>query len=137
MSDLEQLLERVRAAKGADREIDGDIAEAFEIAPSHLPRVTHITSWLWAQFVEPDWETWEAPAFTSSIDAALELVERKLPGWFGEDGRHTWGSHAILYTGEGSGRARIECYAPTRPLAILAALLSALIAQRATLEEKK
>jgi hypothetical protein len=105
MSDLEQLLERVRAANGADDCLDYAIYLQFR-------------------------ELIGLQSYTSSIDAALALVERVLPGWFGEDGRHTWGSHAILYTGEGRGRARIECYAPTHPLAILAALLSALIAQR-------
>jgi hypothetical protein len=80
---LNELLERVKAATGPDREIDGDLAEAFDDAPSHLPRVTDVgRSWLWAEFVEPDsWETWEAPEYTASIDAALALVERVVPGW--------------------------------------------------------
>lgn len=38
MSEIDALLERVKAAKGADRELDGDIAAAMDVAPSHLPR---------------------------------------------------------------------------------------------------
>jgi len=138
MSQLEELLERIRAAKGADREIDGDIAAAFEIAPSHLPRVTDVgRSWLWADFVPPDdWETWEAPAFTASIDAALALVERVLPGWrltlrqMSSQWRATMmdaGCSPGMTLMLGFSTAE---FAPTAPLAILAALLSALIAQR-------
>lgn len=126
MSEREELLTRVQKATGPDREIDGDIAEMFDAAPSHLPRVTGVgRSWLWAEFVEPDsWETWGAPEYTASIDAALALVERVLPGW-------KW----QINKGEGCGLILPGSTITTRvhwgkgantPLAILAALLTAL-----------
>jgi hypothetical protein len=104
MSDLASLLEKVRSAQGPDRALDWHVADAT----GH------------ESFV---------PAYTASIDAALALVERKLPGW-----------RVAMYTdGEGKGPCclalrgdepvKANCQAPTLPLAILAAMLTALITQ--------
>lgn len=72
------------------------------------------------------------PAYTASVDAALELVERKLSDrewavWRDDENRRfvgqitddNWDEFKTHYFGK----------APTAPLAILTALLSALIAE--------
>jgi hypothetical protein len=152
MTDLSELLERVRNAKGPDREIDGDIAQAFEVAPSYLPRITDAgRSWLWAEFVEPDtWDTWEAPEYTASIDAALALVERVLPSWTTDvhSGDATAevcpiGFRLVYWPADNKSGVELfyqpqwnieppvigEGCGATTPLAIVEALLSALIAK--------
>lgn len=106
MSDLVDLLERVRSATGPDRELD----EALRVQLGYPPK------------------PWN---YTASIDAALALTERVLPGWVWlkkspkvislyrpltdeEDAAKAWAKH---YDGTGA----------TAPIAILAATLSALI----------
>lgn len=90
---MDDLISRVRAAKGPDRELDGRIAlhmglvaEFFE---SHrVPFDEENVDGPEYFFGQPRWSGggvgYEAPHFTSSIDAALALVEMKLPakdGW--------------------------------------------------------
>jgi hypothetical protein len=75
------LAERCEKAKGLDRETDGDIAHAAKQFVDYLPRVPE-RPWLWAEFVDPDdWECWEAPEYTASLDAITALIERELPGY--------------------------------------------------------
>ena len=78
MTDLTALLERVEAATGPDREIDTEIARAFGWTPPGINPA------LWEGKETPSW--WATPgfgmpAYTSSLDAAIALVERVLPGW--------------------------------------------------------
>jgi hypothetical protein len=88
------LLERVEAATGADREIDAALHVALvkpEQYPDdlryfrlpcasmdHMEMCTPGTYWL-KQRSGASLHT--SPAYTSSLDAALSLVERVLPGW--------------------------------------------------------
>lgn len=64
---FDDIIQRLATVKGPDREIDTDIAIAF----NHL--------------VERDWWSMDylkaglVPAFTSSVDAAIALLERELP----------------------------------------------------------
>jgi len=146
MSEMQKLLERVRAAEGPDRELDAFLCEAFDLPkcqePDCLPdvlrriidcvKVTHDE--------DPD-----VPFYTSSIDSALALVERLLPGWqwlvrsASKDGKCfarlespdfadvVWEAgdketRDIIRGEEALGKAA------TPPIAILAALLSALLA---------
>jgi len=60
--DLSALIERVEKCSGPDRQLDAVIA--LNICDLELER-----------------EISEIPHFTSSLDAALALVEEKLPGW--------------------------------------------------------
>lgn len=62
---LSSLLERLERAEGADKALDREIANA--LLPWHGPDNCYPPHF--------------APPVTSSLDAALELVERKLPGW--------------------------------------------------------
>lgn len=131
-NDLTALLERVRNATGPDRRLNiylhvllnndgrlGDYASVDEYANSAIQL------------------GWNTPAYTASVDAALALVERVLPGcglaidreppakggaaagaavngWIGEDGP------------DGRAWEHFDATGPTFPLAILTALLLAL-----------
>lgn len=65
--ELEALAERCEKAAGPDREFDAEIAQAIGVGPTGF-----------AQAKGKHWVTW--PAYTSSLDAALELVPEGL-GW--------------------------------------------------------
>jgi hypothetical protein len=109
MTDLDALRARVGAATGPDRELDRDLAIYFGI---------------W----EPtkDFNKWKpAPALTASIDDALTLTERVLPGcWFRIDSAKSRRDE-IKWRCEMADN-RDWTWAPTAPLAILLALLAAL-----------
>lgn len=62
--NIAELLEQARNASGPDRELDCDIEHWLYL--SGLPHFGHLD---------------EVPPFTASIDHALALVERLLPGW--------------------------------------------------------
>jgi len=130
-ADIASLLERVTAATGPDRVLDLDLARALVPDVVVLRRNDDDTA------NEPH-TYWE---YTTSIDAALALVERMLPGW-------KWGVASVaVKTGEkspegypryGTGfRAHVTqvsalrpmpsvAEGPTAPLAILVALLRSL-----------
>lgn len=72
---MRDLIERLEKASGPDRELDWRIAEKFDI-PERWP-----TSALWPPFMPKSKYDKSIPSFTASIDAAVALVERVLPGW--------------------------------------------------------
>lgn len=121
MSDLMELLERVKAATGPDRELEYALVCHFFGADEGLLHEIHGINLY---------------RLTASIDAALALVERKLPGWVVDDlsqnsrlAGDPWGCKLASYYGSDPSRNRsaVSGYDyPTAPLAILAALLSAL-----------
>jgi len=88
MSSLTELRERVERATGPDRELDIEIAGAlFEL--SRLTKKLQRSLGFRPGSVEPQIiirdrfagaDTEPIPYYTASIDAALALVERKLPG---------------------------------------------------------
>ena len=127
MSEREELLARVQKATGPDREIDVAImAACFEWAkaepPYYAPHCVgdepiywHAPSWLRKR---------PCPELTGSIDAALALVERVLPG-----------NDVLVMRDTGQWEANIgpqesfvsfEGKCSNAPLSILAALLAAL-----------
>ena len=146
-ADIASLLERVEKATKADRDLDRDLClglsySGYVDAPLNLRRAED--DWLDYECVE-DGHTVQCsdtpPELTASIDAALALVERMLPGW-------KWGVASVaVKTGEkspegypryGTGfRAHVTqvsalrpmpsvAEGPTAPLAILVALLRSL-----------
>ena len=131
MGDLNELVERLKAATGPDRFLEEDIAQELE------------EGWSWndsiRSFHTPNGFQDRPPEYTASIDAALALVERKLPGscvlvgdykglanpamWGGKyQNAKGWCSLSPNDEAMSSHRAHAE----TPPLAILAALLAVL-----------
>lgn len=113
MTRLEQLTAlraRVIAATGADRELDKDLYCTLVAVRAVFP----------------------FPHYTASIDAALALIERVLPG-------ASWGVNTAMEGGFAADVPfqKLKDMQPhpvrhrTAPLAILAALLSALITKEA------
>jgi hypothetical protein len=112
---LTTLLERVMRAPGPDRELDYAISrfadgELARHSSLHLP-------------------------YTASIDAALALVERKLPGWtvanLSQQDDKTWycelrEGHLTSYSRVAASNVTYGHRPANLPLAILAALLGAL-----------
>lgn len=106
MTDLNELLERVKKATGSDKELDRAI-ERMEHGPDVIPFT---------------------PEYTFSIDASVALMDRMLPGtlWrLQSDPDSGSGFEATMVTGGPELGAKGD--GATAPLAILAALLSALI----------
>jgi hypothetical protein len=140
MTDLPTLLERVRACKGADREIDARVHHALfpdqrimfdsgAIRPPTPPIFGRLRD-----FPMDGWEDWDAIAntmsakdYTDSLDAVIALAERVLPGW----------KRAIYRDGPSKASAlmfrRGEYFSTehhaTEALALLVAILAALIAK--------
>ncbi|WP_300573431.1 hypothetical protein [Phenylobacterium sp.] len=81
MTEIEGLIERLEKATGGDRELDLDIAQQFgwtNTGPNFLG------SGIRADLIgfAPSTAMFAAiPACTTSLDAALALVERVRPGW--------------------------------------------------------
>lgn len=92
LAKLRELLARVESANGGDRKLDWDIADVFELVPAHSVRdVGFNYDWFrrpseWCLWKANDSEgrnvsSWGPDRVTSSIDAAVALCERVLPGW--------------------------------------------------------
>lgn len=134
---LEGLIERVKAATGADARLDVDLAT--------------LSGWKWnvmegalGYWTDPDGDQRGIPNYTASIDAAIALVERVLPnfrwgvsGHSLKDGVYADGPHKGKPKYAAGFRAHVTKHSPLRPmstiadaktapLAILAALLHAL-----------
>lgn len=78
-----ELLTRLRAATGPDRELDADIERAFFVgAELDAAPWEYRGKGFWIDLSEIDgFNTVDARKFTESIDAAVALAERALPGW--------------------------------------------------------
>lgn len=118
-ADIAALLERVRAATGPDREIDGEIAKLCGWLKTPLDWIDNLGR-----------KRNLPPAFTASLDASVALIERELSGWsLGLHDRQV-GPEAKLfraYVVKGSPIRPTPFVedAATRPLALLAAFLAA------------
>ena len=136
MSDLLELLERVKAAAGPDRELDAAITialgdgpgEGWTLITQDKPGVFNMDAGRWINGCRIR----TPKPFTASIDAALALVERKLPD-FAYQLTNDYGGlnrvHINVAPGcEGFPPAGMNVSedAETMPLAILVALLTAL-----------
>jgi hypothetical protein len=153
--DLDGLLERVKAATGPDRAIDcliwqmayPDNTVMFDAGKAFGPGEKRgATYGKLADFpVDGGWEDWEglarhigAEPVTASIEAALALVERVLPGscvlvgdYKGLANPAVWGGKYQNAKGwcslspDDEAMSSHRAHAETPPLAILAALLAA------------
>lgn len=77
------LLGRVRSASGPDRELDVDLEVLFPFdrTISHSRRPSSVRGKVTFRYNSGSSGTYLASRYTASIDAALALVERVLPGW--------------------------------------------------------
>lgn len=133
MTTLQDLLERVEKAEGPDREID--VALWLHTTPGATRRGTHVKH----AHSDAEWDVDETrdatgylvvvPAYTASLDAALALVERKLPGWTWRLDSPDSASEPAFARLSGPEWRSGAGWAKTPALALLAALLRALIAQ--------
>lgn len=114
--DLQALLVRVEKATGPDRVLNGDILWAFGWSAPDGVVLDHDGQ-----------RAMQIPDVTASIDSALALVERVLPGsrkaLIEQDGG--WGAMVLVFAGE-QWDCPGETYAPTPALALVSALLKAL-----------
>lgn len=78
---LQSLLERLEKASGGDREIDARLAEAFGGFADVIRALNEDGSTFDAMVDYGEDSFDECPRYTSSLDAALSLVERVMPGW--------------------------------------------------------
>ena len=125
MTNLEQLLDRVVKATGADREIDLAISILF---PPHgeARKVSNALAGTYWYDNEFSSGSRLATGYTSSVDADIALIERVLPGW--QINMHHYGEGSTIAEASIGNRATAKpINAPTLPLALVAAALSALI----------
>ncbi len=135
-SDMVELLARIEAATGPDRELDGDLHNVL-FGTAYVRSAGSVSGFMTS---ETDNGNPYVERYTASIDAALALVERMLPGYrWGvsavgiKRGTHPDGKAAYVdgfraHVTESSPLRPMPSTAdaPTAPLAILAALLKAL-----------
>lgn len=128
-ADLNDLLGRIRIATCPDRELDAAITIAIGEGPdegweliTHVPGVFMMDAGRW---IKGNRIRTPKP-FTASVDAALALVERKLPGWGYDLSMINGKSRAGLWRPRTLGPAFHGFSDGSMPLAIVAALLSAL-----------
>jgi hypothetical protein len=132
MPDLDALIERVRGATEPSRELDRDIAIAtFKGCEDNHERARKVLISYGAQ----PWNfevsgisgvSLRTPEpVTSSLDAAIALAERVLPGWAGEvDFGGTGLQQAWMH--EPSGARSFTSQSSTPALALILAILTAL-----------
>ena len=145
MSDIAALLERVRAATGPDRYADCHLWVIAQGGDARMHVCDSSTQdFIWERGIDGFWvrdvvKFRAVPRYTASVDAALALVERATPdsgpnmvysfdlNWHAS--AHAEMSYtAELYVAEGNppDMTSYQGQAPTLPLAIIAALLTAL-----------
>ena len=144
MTTLPELLARVHAAKGPDREIDAAVSAYLK----DIPKVDPKNPWGWRKGLDPhtyylpdgvDGRTTQAtftpPKYTSSLDALAALADRVLPEYNIESGfrRREGSAWAIAWPDDGDRDDDHHAHkAATEPLARLAAILAAKIAMEGT-----
>lgn len=118
------LIERLEKAEAGSHELDAAIAKAFG-APAVL---TFGHELLGNEYTAPN----HAPMVTRSIDAALALAERALPGWgWCMRTDDTGQCFANVFPGSPNvDRIYFDVYAASHPLALCVAILKAKVAQQ-------
>ena len=131
MSELDKLIERLERARGPDRELDAAIF-GFDKPMAHTTGPTN------PRMIESH----PIPDYTASLDAAVALVERELPGWSwmarwsrdNADEQHYGAAYVKPLTGDDEGDF-VGC-ASTPALSLCLATLRALAKADRAAEEK-
>ena len=77
-----EIIERLEKAEGFDRDIDADIYIEFNIPAERVGRLDRLGGCVgWWPKDAPYESAVDVPRYTASLDAAIALVERTLPGW--------------------------------------------------------
>ena len=161
MTDLAQLIERLEAASEGSRELDAACIVAAQDIPA--PRYglkegfkqecrlgnddCSVEVWTVGLDYEERYARYPATPVTTSIDAIVALIERKLPGWFWGIGRRSdaddpakpmWAEVASerWIKSETEKDEQFESDGVTAPLALCVVLLRALQAQQETSEDE-
>lgn len=145
MTDLAQLIERLEAASEGSRELDATMFRAIGAPlPDKFANLNLELTW------GPDGSAYmpvgemqvryEPPAYTTSLDAIVALIERKLLGWsWGVSGALSPTCTGMLYepapTATGY-RTKRRADGKTPALALCIAFLRALQAQQETSEDE-
>lgn len=116
LAKLRELLARVESATGPDRKLEYGIARMF---------IDH-----WKEYDEDEFydNATHCPRLTSSIDAAVQLCERVLPGWIWDV--TSTGTSWVMTPGDSD--EHFAASAATPAIALCAAILRAKIAQLET-----
>ena len=123
------IVERLEAATGPDQELDAAIYRAVEgEVPTEFMGTGVKLSWdasgkAWCYLPGGMRVSFTPPALTASIDSALSLVERKLPGE--RVAFELFPDHGFCVI-KANSDDEYDAEAPTLPLAILLALFRAL-----------
>lgn len=147
LAKLRDLESRLVEAEGASRELDGVIGAALRIKADHIPDWADENFPVWrgrpdgrVEVVHTDGKGgvhWEVPRYTESIDAALALIEEKLPGWLNSSiktGENKYAAY-VWQPRSAVSEYRAEDIRSTRAIAMLAALVRALIAMEQPVQE--
>jgi hypothetical protein len=160
MQKLEELIAALESATGPSRWLDAKIDAAMRVGTVKMQSGGY--EWAWNNF--PVWAhhkqaqgmcgvqhsngdlglIWDSLPFTSSIDAAVALVERVLPGWRIENlcewdaeilrDQGPWMCDLVQRRLEFFDRQSAKCsHAPTAALALIIALLKAKLSQEKSL----
>jgi hypothetical protein len=115
---MTDLIKRLEEAEAGSRELDLRVFERFDLVDGERWTEADLDYAL----TDPD-KTINPPPLTTSLDAALALAERVLPGWGWSAGGSRGEHYGRLDTPD--GRDFEEAYAPTPALALCAAILKA------------
>lgn len=118
---MTSLIERLEGAEVGSRELDADLQDALFCC--QIKRERQLLQSYVFHMGDGEWEL--IPHYTTSLDAALALVERVLPGWAWSVGNKAQGGQAYLMRGLGDGL--IEGKGASPALALCIALLKVLI----------
>jgi hypothetical protein len=136
VQQLNDLLSRVEAATGPDRELDAAICEAlFGVTVDRKGNPAGWGVWAVVSHADPEGGDISAEAFdrlsfyTASIDAALVLVKRVLPEHGPISLIIAGSAECMIDANDACAPALGKAFGKTPPLAILAALLKAIQAQ--------
>lgn len=149
MGKLTALIDRLEAASEGSRELDREMM----LLVGDAREVDHCTFygpeervWCFGEY-EHETDLPPLPYLTSSLDAIVALIERKLPGWFWGIGRRSdaddpakpmWAEVASerWIKSETEKDEQFESDGVTAPLALCVVLLRALQAQQETSEDE-